>query len=70
MKWIKKIHKDKETRIKSGFLFFPKCLSNEDDSIFDCRWWEYAHWEEEYYIDWDGSGQWCAVRWINEEASD
>lgn len=49
-----------KTRIKKGFLFFPKEINNE------MRWLEWAKWEEEYKDGWDMGGYWSAVRWINE----
>jgi len=68
MKWkAKPKPKVDDTRKKTRFLFFPKCLDNE------WRWLEKATWIQEYTLLypetawWDIS--WLNKSWGNEDAS-
>ena len=60
MRWIKK---DKTTRIKMGFLLFPKTIGNET------RWLENATWLQEYIPVYPGVNEipvyyWQDTEWI------
>ena len=52
-----------DTRIRKGFLYFPKIIEIE------IRWWEYAEWEETYFeTNWmEGRwfGEWKVTQWMN-----
>lgn len=50
-----------DTRIKSGFLWFPKIIQNE------IRWLEYATWHETYY---QSVPYWDADKWIDYTKND
>jgi hypothetical protein len=71
MRWKPKPeHKAGDMRIKSGFLFFPKCLQGE------WRWLEDASWGQElvvthgYVGGLDGTPEettyiyWQSIRWV------
>lgn len=69
-KTIKQKPFEGDTRIKSGFLWFPKIINNE------WRWREYATWEQKYIcyanFDCDNCGRiysfpdymWTDTKWI------
>ena len=50
---------DGTTRVKSGFLIFPKTIENET------RWLEYARWEQRYF-NCSGTRFWSTKRWIDD----
>jgi hypothetical protein len=62
------ISKIGDTRIKSGFLFFPLTLNNER------RWWEKAMWKQRYaeVLDHGPLGEvgstetWVDMEWVDE----
>jgi len=43
-----------DRRLKSGFLWFPKCVR------YEMRWWEYAVWREYY-----NGVAWEEIDWMN-----
>lgn len=62
MRWNRPKPNDK--RIRSGFLFLPKCINGE------IRWLEFAWWEEMFvetygreYI----SGEWATLKWLGKK---
>ena len=59
-----RIPQDGDTRIKSGFLFFPKEIRVGPWN--EIRWLEFATWEEKYYNYAYGTC-WKATRWIDDE---
>jgi hypothetical protein len=62
MKFKLKIYHRFDTRIKNGFLFFPKTITNE------CRWLEFAEWEELLDGYWaDGVISWKATYWTDSD---
>jgi len=63
MKWTKKIPQEGDKRIRSGFLFFPKCIYDNQVTKKECRWLEHARWEQEYGHLGD-EGFWSDTRWI------
>ena len=50
-----------DTRVRKGFLFFPRIIEHE------MRWLEYAEWVEEWsgYLQF-GLGCWVAIAWAEE----
>ena len=54
------IRKRGETRVKSGFLLFPKWINHQ------WRWLEYAKWEQRW-----SSGlfhyEWWNIKWVDDE---
>lgn len=63
MKWIPKPRPhDLDTRMKSGFLFFPKTIGEET------RWFEFASWLEEYHVGGNGRNEvrtyWREKQWL------
>ena len=60
MRWTNKKHEEYDTRIKKGFLIFPKRIGE------DVRWLEYAVWKEKFYYAYRLGGWWSAKKWINE----
>jgi hypothetical protein len=68
MRWIKKNYKEGNMRERSGFLFFPKKMSNEKGED-ETRWLEHADWIEKFL----GYGEtnpnyeyWVDIQWTNE----
>ena len=62
MRWRKKVLEEGETRVKRGFLFFPKTINNET------RWLEYATWREHTIGQSDGCGSWFIwgeLEWVD-----
>ena len=47
MRWIKKKYKEGDLRERSGFLFFPKQMFNEQRQD-ETRWLEHAEWIERF----------------------
>jgi hypothetical protein len=45
----------------SGFLFFPKTLSNHGKE--ETRWLEFADWKESFFIDEKGKKTWKTEFW-------
>lgn len=64
MRWQKKYKtypKEYSTRIKRGFLFFPKIIDRE------YRWLEYTAWEQRRVQSIFGEGYvWMNESWVNE----
>lgn len=62
MRWITPKLNDK--RIRSGFLFLPKCINGET------RWLEFAYWEE-MYVETDKIDyvleEWVALEWLGKK---
>lgn len=63
MRWVRKNKKryHGDTRIKSGFLFFPKTIHNET------RWLEHATWTERFTSgsSWE-SCFWYGLEWLDD----
>jgi len=56
---FKKKPYDGDTRVREGFLWFPKECDNQ------VRWLEHARWREQYYIGvW--ISQWVGIKWLDE----
>ena len=55
MRWISKLDKIGDRRIKQSYLFFPKRI---DDNV---RWLEWATWEDRYY-GWRAG--WAPIKWL------
>jgi hypothetical protein len=69
MRILKRIPKEGETRIRSGFLFFPRCIyasAFNGDLWRDIRWLCWASWEEECVRDERHGCCWIARKWVNE----
>lgn len=67
MKWNKQIQADGNTRIRRGFLWFPRTVYKKD--IIETRWLEVATYEETYmdgYVYYD-SPHWKTTRFIEME---
>lgn len=52
--------KQHDTRIRKGFLLFPKKIGNE------IRWLETAKWKERYTYDHELNSHWVPYLWFNE----
>ncbi len=49
--------RDGDTRVRRGFLLFPKTISGET------RWLEWARWQERYEASYES--WWMAVAWVD-----
>jgi hypothetical protein len=58
MRWSVKKKYIGMTRIKSGFLLFPKCIEGE------WRWLEFAVWRQKYISYWTYC-DWHNLEWVN-----
>jgi hypothetical protein len=64
MRWLsKESPKIGDTRIKSHFLWLPKCATNVNDKK-EWRWFEDATYEQEYCDGWDDIS-WYNTIWID-----
>ena len=61
MKWL--VPKEGDTRVRSGFLFFPKIINGEE------RWLEWARWEEEWQF-WGYDAGWVPIAWLSDVGHD
>ena len=55
-----------EERMKTRFLFFPRCIIDRDTHIEEWRWLEKATWIEHYQGHPAYGFNWIAVRWIDD----
>jgi hypothetical protein len=59
--------KEGDTRVRSGFLFFPKTINGEE------RWLEWARWEERYEVwteMWAVDSGWVPIAWLSDTGHD
>ena len=64
MRWVRKNKKQYhgDTRIRSGFLFFPRTINNET------RWLEQASWSEMLIpSEMGGPLYWANLKWLDKE---
>jgi hypothetical protein len=62
MKWSKVHYLAGATRIKKGFLLFPKTLPKEN-GVWETRWLENASWVEKKV--WDRLNDWVSEAWLD-----
>jgi len=56
---FKKKPYERDTRVREGFLWFPRECDHQ------VRWLEHARWGEKYYVGmW--TSQWVGVKWLDE----
>lgn len=60
MRWKKKYSPlvDHRFKLKTAFLWLPKCLGGE------WRWWEKATWEQQYFTEFEKEG-YMDKRWVD-----
>ena len=56
---LKPVPTESDTRIKQGFLWFPKVINNE------IRWLTYQKWLQRYCVFWE-EAWWVDECWIDE----